>query len=77
MIWFIILTTVMTNGDVYTDIRSAIDPKYNNEQSCNDVGKILVEEKQTEVGTSNGKVYFICSSLSEKDFDKATNKTSL
>lgn len=71
MMWFLILTVVMNNGDVYTDVRPATDPKYSNEQSCNDAGKILVDQKQVEIGTNTGKVYFVCHSFSKEDIDKA------
>ena len=75
MIWFIILTTVMNNGDVYTDVRPATTPEYNNEQSCNAAGKILVDQKQIEVGTSNGKTYYVCQVLSDDDIRAATGKS--
>lgn len=74
MIWFIILTTIMTNGDVYTEIRPATSPEVNTEQQCNDAGKIIVEQKQIELGTTNGKVYYVCQSLTEQEVNKATGK---
>lgn len=74
MFWFIILTTVMANGDVYTDVRPATSLEYNNEQVCNQAGAVLVEEEQRKVGTNAGKVYYICESFSKETIDKATQK---
>jgi hypothetical protein len=75
MIWFVILTIVMSNGDVYSEVRLASDPTYNNEQLCNEAGKILVEEKQVEIGTTNGKAYYICNSFSSEEIDKALGRS--
>lgn len=66
MIWFIVLNIVMNNGDVYSDIHYPNSPEYNNEKSCNESGQALVDQKQIEIGTSNGKAYFICIPV-EKD----------
>lgn len=76
MIWFIILTTVMTNGDVYTEVRPATAPEYNTEKQCNDAGQILVDAKQIEVGTNSGKVYFVCQNISEEQIDKVLKKSN-
>jgi hypothetical protein len=75
MIWFIIMTIVMGNGDVYTEVRPATDPKYNNEQTCLEAGKILTDQKQIEIGTNAGKVYYVCQSFSETEINKALGKT--
>lgn len=77
MFWFIVLTIVLNNGEVYTDIRPVTDPKYNNEKECNDVGRILVDQKQIEIGTNDGKVYYICQSFSQEQLDKGMGKTNL
>ena len=71
MLWFIILTTVMNNGDVYTDVRPATSPEYNNEQTCKEVGAVLVEQEQIKIGTNSGKVYFVCDSFSKEAIKKA------
>ena len=78
MIWFIILTTVMTSGDVYAEVRFPNELDYNNETSCNEAGRGIIELKQSEIGTSAGKVYFICQSTTVEELEKAvTKKTSL
>lgn len=74
MIWFIVLTTIMTNGEVFTEIRPATSPDVNTEAQCMEAGKIIVDQKQLEVGTVNGKVYYICHSLSGEEIRKATGK---
>lgn len=71
MIWFIVLNVVMSNGDVYSDLHFPNSPQYNNEKDCNESGQVLVDKKQVEVGTSNGKAYFICIPLDFKELGKA------
>ena len=71
MIWFVILTTVMNNGDVYAEVRFPTDLLYNNEQSCNDSGKTIIQDEQNKIGTNAGKVYFICQSTSPEELSKA------
>lgn len=70
MLWFIVLTTIMSNGDVYTEIRPATAPQYNTEKQCNEAGQVLVDQKQLEIGTNAGKAYFVCHSLSEKEITR-------
>lgn len=77
MIWFIILTYVMANGDVYTEMYPATKPEYNNKEVCIEVGQVLVDQKQIEIGTNSGKVYFICHSIDQKELDKVSGKTGL
>ena len=67
MIWFIVLTTIMNNGDVYAEVQFPLDPKYNNEQSCNEAGQLLVDQKQMEIGTNAGKTYVICKAISPEE----------
>jgi len=74
MIWFIVLTTIMSNGDVYTEIRPATSPEYNNEKTCMEVGQVFVDQKQIEIGTNSGKVYFVCHSMSVEQINKAAGK---
>lgn len=76
MIWFIILTTVMTNGDVYTEVRPATAPEYNTEQQCKEAGQTLVDAKQVEIGTNSGKVYFVCDSIAEEQINKVLKKSN-
>lgn len=71
MIWFIILTTVMSNGDVYTEVQFPQKPEYNNEQQCNQSGDAIVNQKQLELGTNSGKVYYVCQSASFDEIGKA------
>lgn len=75
MIWFIVLNIVMNNGDVYTDVHFPNKPEYNNEQSCNEAGQALVDQKQVEIGTNSGKTYFICRAISADEIRAATGKS--
>lgn len=75
MVWFIVLNIVMGNGDVYTDVHYPTSPQYNNEKSCNEIGQILVDEKQIEIGTNAGRTYFTCMTISEEQIRNATGKT--
>lgn len=75
MIWFIVLNIVMNNGDVYTDVHFPNKPEYNNEQSCNEAGQALVDQKQMEIGTNAGKTYFICKAISPEEIKTATGKS--
>lgn len=78
MIWFIILTTVMNSGEVFAEVRFPNELDYNNETSCNEAGRAIGDLKQNEIGTSAGKVYFICQSTTVDELRKAvTKKTSL
>ena len=64
MIWFIVLTTIMSNGDVYAEVQFPNSAEYNNEKSCNESGNAITNQKQLEIGTKAGTVYFICQSAS-------------
>lgn len=76
MIWFIVLNVVMNNGDVYSDLHFPNSPQYNNEKECNESGQALVDQKQIEVGTANGKAYFICIPLEKSKLDAAVGSNS-
>lgn len=76
-IWFIILVTVLTSGEVYTEIKIPKDLKYNNEKMCMEAGQMFTDLKQVEIG-KNGKVAFTCNVLTETDIrDALTEKTDL
>lgn len=75
MIWFIVLNVVMNNGDVYTDVHYPNSPQYNNEQSCNEAGRELVDQKQIEIGTNAGRTYYICHVISPSEIRDATGKS--
>lgn len=75
MVWFIVLTIIMNNGDVFTEIRPATSPEVNTKEQCDGAGKIIVDQKQLEVGTNSGKVYYICQNLSGEEIRKATGKS--
>ena len=75
MIWFIVLTTIMSNGDVYAEVQFPLDPKYNNEQSCNESGNAIINQKQLEIGTNAGKVYYICQSVTSDTLLNVLGKT--
>lgn len=71
MIWFIVMSVLMNDGTMYTDLHLSNDPQYNNEKSCNEAGQILTDQKQLEIGTNAGRVYFICKYITKEEFDKA------
>lgn len=75
MIWFIVLTTIMSNGDVYAEVQFPLDPKYNNEKSCNESGNAIINQKQLEIGTKAGTVYFICQSVTSDTLLNVLGKT--
>lgn len=72
-IWYIILVTVMANGEASVDVRYPLNPKYNNEADCNQVGDTFMREEQMKLGTSQGTVYFICKVMTPEDQRKATS----
>ena len=76
MIWFIVLNVVMSNGDVYSDLHFPNSPQYNNEKECNESGQALVDQKQIEVGTANGKAYFICIPIEKSKLDATVGSNS-
>ena len=71
-VWYIILVTVLSSGEASVDVRYPLDPKYNNEKDCNEVGDTIMREEQMKVGTSQGTVYFICKVITPEDHRKAT-----
>lgn len=75
MIWFIVLTTIMSNGDVYAEVQFPLDPQYNNEKSCNESGNAIINQKQLEIGTNAGKMYFICQSATSDALPKILGKS--
>lgn len=75
MIWFIVLNTLMNDGTLYTEVQFPNTPEYNNEKTCNEVGQLLVDKKQLEIGTNAGTTYFICQSISAEKIRAATGKS--
>ena len=75
MLWFIVLTTIMSNGDVYAEVQFPLDPQYNNESSCKEYGIAVVKQKQLELGTNSGKVYYICQAVTSDTLLKTIGKT--
>lgn len=75
MIWFIVLTTIMSNGDVYSEVQFPLDPKYNDEKSCNEAGIAFVNQKQLELDTNSGKVFYICQSADSDSLLKVLSKS--
>lgn len=71
VIWFIVLTTVMNNGDVFMQVRPVLKPEYNNEKSCEEAGALVVTEEQMKVGTNAGTVYFTCNNITQKQMNDA------
>jgi hypothetical protein len=74
MIWFIVLNTLMSDGTLYTEVRFPDSPQYNNEKSCNDAGKIMVDEEQIKIGTNAGTTYYICLMMTPDNIKNATGK---
>ena len=74
MIWFIILNVLMSDGTLYTDVHFPNNPKYNNEKDCNEAGQAMTDQKQLEIGTKSGTVYFICRAITAEEIKKATAK---
>lgn len=72
-VWFIVLITIMTNGDVYTELKVPNDLVYNTRESCVAAGPLFAEMKQGQLGSS-GKVVFSCHALSESDIRGALTK---
>jgi len=75
MIWFIVLNTLLTDGTLYTEVQFPNKLEYNNEKTCNEVGQLLVDKRQIEIGTNAGKTYFICQSISPEQIRAATGKS--
>lgn len=67
MFWVMILTTVLTNGDVYTEVRWPTKTEMNSEAECNRQADIAAGEEQLKVGLNNGKVVYTCQSIPLKD----------
>ena len=72
-VWFIVLITIMTNGDVYTELKVPTDISYNSKEACVTAGPLFVEMKQEQLGT-NGRVVFSCHALTETDIRDALTK---
>jgi hypothetical protein len=73
-IWFIVIATVLANGDVAVDTRYPNSPDYNNEKDCNAAGQAFVDQEQMKLGTSNGTIYFICKQITTDEIRNATSK---
>ena len=72
MIWFIVLNTLMNDGTLYTEVQYPLSPQCNNEQSCNEAGQSLVDQRQLEIGTKSGRTYYICQVISSDQIKAAT-----
>jgi hypothetical protein len=59
-LWIIMLMIAHNNGQVEASIQYALDPQYNNEKSCNEVGQQVADQAQLKVGLDNAKVYWKC-----------------
>lgn len=76
-IWYILLVTVsVVDGDVkvFAETRYPNTPEYNNEKTCDEVGKYLMEQEQIRIGTDGGIVYYDCKVISSEEQRKATTK---
>lgn len=77
MIWFVVLVTVMLNGDVFTEVRHATVPKNNNKESCEMAGKFIADQELEKIGSENGRVFYTCQFFKIEDIDKVLERTSL
>lgn len=73
MLWVMILTVVLKNGDVHTDMRWPLNNQMNNESECrkqadNEAGKL-----QLKIGSDNGVVLFNCLPIPFKDIKSVVN----
>ena len=75
MIWFIVLNTLMNDGSLYTEVQFPRNPQFNNEQSCNEAGQALVDQRQLEIGTKSGVTYFTCQAVTNDQIKAATGKS--
>ena len=75
MIWFVVLTILMNDGKVITEVHPANTPEFNNEQSCMTAASLLADQKSAEIGTANGKVFYICDYIPEANIDKVLGRT--
>ena len=76
-VWFIVLITIMTNGDVYTELKVPNDLVYNNKEACMAAGPEWAVMKQGQIG-AGGRVVFSCHALTETDIrDALTNKQAI
>lgn len=75
MIWYIILVAVLADGSATVDVRYPNSPKFNNQQTCNEVGNTLMEQEQMKIGTNAGTVYFICKTISSEEIRNASGKS--
>lgn len=76
MIWFIVLNTLMNDGTLYTEVQYPLSPQFNNEQSCNEAGQSLVDQRQLEVGTKSGRTYYVCQVISDEQIRAAKGSKS-
>ena len=74
--WYIILVTVMADGQASVDARYPNTPEYNNEKTCNEVGNMIMEQEQMKIGTNAGTVYYICKELTGEQIKKSLSKGS-
>lgn len=64
----------MSDGSLYTDVRYANSPEYNNEKSCDEAGRALVDQEQMRIGKKAGTTYYICKVISFEEIMKAIGK---
>lgn len=64
----------MSNGDVYAEVQFPNSAEYNNEKSCNESGIAITNQKQLEIGTKSGTVYFTCQAATSDTLLKAISK---
>lgn len=73
-IWYIILFTVLADGQATVDVRYPNTPDYNNEKSCNEAGNTLMNDEQMKIGTNAGTVYYICKAITQDEITRALTK---
>lgn len=73
-IWYVILFTVLADGQATVEVRYPNTPEFNNEKSCNDAGNLLMNEEQMKIGTNAGIVYYICKAITQDEINRAQTK---
>lgn len=69
-VWFVILASLNADGTLNADLKYPLDPKFNNEKSCQESGQALADQLQLELGTTNSKVFFLCTSIPMDELQK-------
>lgn len=69
-IWFVILVSLNSNGDVNSSLRYPLKPEYNTEKQCEESLTALADQLQSELGTANSRVYYLCTPIAIDELKK-------